>query len=397
VKEIDRGFFDEIRFLGNFHYPVSDENDEPYVILPTTKNPMWFIPVQNRSIAEVSLALYQPSLLRAKFLKQLAILLARSGLFRLIFKDNIYLKKNDEEIRKIFKQANLYYAIFTGTEGAHKKVTVQVMNQQGTILGYIKASDNEDIRKLLKNEAEILGVLSGLEIRSGHFPNVFYHGEISDVAALIIDTKKSAASTFSSKLSDSHISFLAEICLKSSKIIKFKESIFFDQLYNRMKSYYGYIPHMWNHRFQSVYDYLSNNMADKSIPFGLCHRDFTPWNTYFHEGKLFVFDWEYAEKEYPPLIDVFHFIVQDGILVRHLKPNGLLKRIFKNQKMINKYCDLIDIDKNLMNPLLLCYLLDISLLYIEREKGDIRGEIKDKIDVWAGMIDLIIASERGKG
>ncbi|MEW6053098.1 MAG: phosphotransferase [Nitrospirota bacterium] len=388
-----------VGFLGEF-LPGGiphDSKNEKYSILPSVKNPRWIVPVFDKKLFISSLALYQPSLLRAKILKQLAILTARGGFTNIGKKPAVYFRKNDDAIKKIFGRDDLYYAIFLGTEGCHKKITIQVMNSGGDILGYIKVSGNKDVDELLKNEAGILEDMRNLSLNNGLFPEVLYHGPVKGVDILVLDTLKSAHSKYDSNLSDAHIDFLAEIFLKTSMVIKYRESKFAKRLKERVRDLeVEKLRNSEDERLRElgkIRDFIEEKIGNELVPFGLCHRDFTPWNTFFHDGRLYVFDWEYAEREYPPMLDIFHFIVQDGILVRHLKPAGLLKRVMKNEKMLSKYSSLVGIRDELSMPLLLCYLLDISLLYIEREKGRIEGNIKHMLDTWAGMMELI----RGDG
>lgn len=365
-------------------------NTSPCGMIPDSRNLRWIIPLANKNLIISSLAMYQPSILKAKLSKQLIIYLTKFGLSDLVIKDKIYLRRNDDEIKKILQREDLHYAIFTGTEGCHRKVTIQVMDGNGIILAYIKVSDSEDINKLLKNEAESLEYLSQFSIKNGLYPKVLYHGKIGDVNALILNTIKNSNSKFSSKLSNDHVVFLIEIFLKTSKVIRFKESKFSVGLQGRMEALDSYLPDVWKQKYGKVFGYLRKNIGEETLPLGLCHRDFTPWNTFFHNDKIYVFDWEYAQREYSPLIDILHFIVQDGIFVRKLKPAELLKRISKNQVLIDKYLSAVSVNKNLMNSLLLCYLLDISLLYRERESGNVEGETLNKIETWGGMMDLVI-------
>ncbi len=382
-------------FLGQIFEDCTESNPqiETLAILPSIKNPRWIIPLKNKDLFTSSLALYQPSLTKAKLLKKMAILAAKGGLVNAAIKKRVYLQRNDESIKKIFNRDDLHYAFFTGTEGSHRKITVQVMGEEGTILGYIKVSDNEHIDRLLRNEAEILGDLMRLEIRNGLFPKVIYQGQVNNVNILVLDTLKSVHSKFSSNLSDAHIDFMSEIFVKTSKVVKYRESKFAKGLSKRLSDLeIKKLRNLEDERLIElgrIKDFIENKIGDEKLPFGFCHRDFTPWNTFFHKGKLYVFDWEYAEREYPPLIDIFHFIVQDGILVRHLKPEGLLKRVLKNEKMLSKYSRLVGIKDELSMPLLLCYLLDISLLYIERETENINYELKKKLEIWCGMMEMI--------
>lgn len=396
----------KLDFLGRFvtNNLQSDKQTETLGILPSIKNPRWLVPVKNKDLFISSLALYQPSLIRARLLKKLTLLAAQGGLTNLLIRDKAYFQKDDELIKEIFKRSDLEYAIFTGTEGTHQKITIQVMNKKGEILGYIKLSENDDIDKLLKNEAEILGDLLGLELKSGLFPKVIYNGELKGTNVLILDTLKSVHSTFSSKLSDRHINFLSEIFLKTARVSKYMESRFSESLRERLED-------LKNRRleterleikglkdlYERSLDYVDKEIGRVEIPFGLCHRDFTPWNTFFYNGQIYAFDWEYAKRDYPPMLDIFHFIVQDGITVRHLKPNGLLKRVLKNGKWLSQYSSLVGIKENLILPLLICYLLDISLLYIEREDGNLEAGVQKMVDKWKSVMELILQNEGSIG
>lgn len=364
-------------------------NDSVYGLAPASGSTRWILPLMDRKLTAASFALYQPSLTRAKILKELTIFLSRIGLAKLIFRDRVYFERNDGEVRKIFGRDDLEYAIFTGTAGCHRKVTVQVMDGKGTILGYIKVADSEAIEELLDNEAEILGDLLRFEIKGGLFPKVIYRGDLKGTKVLILDTLKSTTSTFSSRLSEKHIMFLSELFLKSSKILKFSESPFSAGIVSRLAALDS-LDHRWRERFTRALDSISRRLGETEIPFGLCHRDFTPWNTFFHDGQLYVFDWEYARRDYPPLLDIFHFLIQDGIIVKKMGPERLVRRISENKRLIETYCNSIDIAKDLVQPLLLCYLLDISLLYIERENGDIGGVIRKSVETWGQMMDLIL-------
>jgi hypothetical protein len=42
------------------------------------------------------------------------------------------------------------------------------------------------------------------------------------------------------------------------------------------------------------------------LPTTLVHRDFAPWNLRQHRGAIAAFDWEYAQPDAPPLLDLFH-------------------------------------------------------------------------------------------
>jgi aminoglycoside phosphotransferase (APT) family kinase protein len=52
----------------------------------------------------------------------------------------------------------------------------------------------------------------------------------------------------------------------------------------------------------------------ESVPVSVSHGDFTPWNMYCDEQRLYVYDWEMARNGMPMLFDLFHFTYQSLIL-----------------------------------------------------------------------------------
>jgi hypothetical protein len=41
----------------------------------------------------------------------------------------------------------------------------------------------------------------------------------------------------------------------------------------------------------------------------LAHGDFTATNTFFADGQLYVFDWEYASEDHAPGYELLHFVL----------------------------------------------------------------------------------------
>ena len=51
-----------------------------------------------------------------------------------------------------------------------------------------------------------------------------------------------------------------------------------------------------------------------NVKFDLNHGDFSPWNCVVENGKLAVFDWEYASAPKPAFLDAVHFILKPILL-----------------------------------------------------------------------------------
>lgn len=370
---------------------MANPRSELFCVLPSKQEPRWIVPLDNRRVSAASLSLYQPSLFRAKAMKIVTIVSARLGLMKILWNRQISFSRDDSFIKDIFKQEDLSYAIFTGTLGSHRKTTVQVMDGTGAILGYIKVSGKPDVKQLLHNEAEMLRYLPQLRMNSGLFPQLIYRGIVDESGILVTDTVKTSKSRFTRKISKLHISFLAELFIKTSRLHKFNQSSFILGLSRRIATIDKNLPDVWRSRYQGGIQALQHKIGKIEMPFGVCHRDFTPWNTFFENKQLYVFDWEYAEKDYPPLLDIIHFILQDQIVVKKSDVEKLLTRLYSNKTLIEDYLAKVGVKYHLAEDLLLCYLLDISILYFERErKGFFSKDLRRTLKTWGALLDSVL-------
>ena len=100
-----------------------------------------------------------------------------------------------------------------------------------------------------------------------------------------------------------------------------------------------------------------------------------PWNMFIEKGKLFVFDWEYARKTYPPFLDKYHYFTQTAIFERHWSEKEILEYVkSEDGKWIDKhtYC---------------LYLLDILSRFTLREKGNIGKDLDNCFKIWIKLLN----------
>ena len=86
--------------------------------------------------------------------------------------------------------------------------------------------------------------------------------------------------------------------------------------------------------------------------------DFAPWNTCQRRKALFVFDWEAAVADAPPLYDAFHFqAIQAALSDTNYRPD---------HRFLHSLLGLIwAAGEQHLGVLYLTYLVDISLYYAE--------------------------------
>jgi thiamine kinase-like enzyme len=119
-----------------------------------------------------------------------------------------------------------------------------------------------------------------------------------------------------------------------------------------------------------------------AVNFSACHGDFTPWNMFFEQGRLFVFDWEYARLTYPPYMDRFHYFTQSCIFEKHWNADKIYNKYLSHKTRLKKQINNPDFSY-------MCYLLDIISRYTERDKGHYNTDMAHSLSVWINLVSRL--------
>ncbi len=368
---------DEIQSLGFRVFYKSTPNARPYAILNGRSNKRWWlIPLINRRLALSGIALFQPITTSAKILKIIFIALFPLGLMIFFRKRIVYISGSPSFMAKIFSKDNLHYSFFTGTDSPHRKIAVQIMDHEGNIKGFAKVSKNVAVKPLLKYEASILDQLEKQKLKSVEVPKVLFYGNVGSADVLITDSLKTEDTKTSTKLKKAHIDFIRELAKKKNVTKSANCSNFFPELWKRYEAIAGNLPVQWRRRFEKALKLLETSNIDLGSK-GLSHGDFTPWNTFFVNGQLYVFDWEYASYNHPIGYDLVHFMFS----LPQIKNKTTSKKIASVREMLSKYS--IPGNEKTYDILILSYLCWNSIHYINR--GINRDEV---ICNWDGSREI---------
>lgn len=281
---------------------------ESYAIIKGRSNPrMWFVPLANSRVTMSGLALFQPLLFSAKLIKFASIVLSSIGLSRL-WARNIVNLSTECSLAQFFPSIrNPVYAFFTGTEGPHRKMTVQIMDERGRIAGFAKLSTNPAVEELLHHEAAMLDAVSMLTLQSANIPSLLYIGPNNGATLLVTDTLKTPWSHSITRFTKYHQEFLQELADKTRQASLVVTQIA-KELAERLAVLESKLNQEWRLRLHSALEQLTM-LGDVDLPGCMSHGDFTPWNTFMAKGKLYVFDWEYAETLAPQPNDLIRFLL----------------------------------------------------------------------------------------
>ena len=330
----------------------------------------WLLPAKNMRVA---LNLYQPSGRNGKLLKALFPWLHKLPFVRKAIKAETISCTLQQELKElllgIFNCADLEFAIFEGTPSVHQKMTIQ-LSCGSKILGYCKASDNEEILQLFEKEVATLTLLAQKGVTN--IPQALHCGTLRNgVHIFVQSTAKTTKSQVVHTWGALQERFLATLHEKTKQTLPFEDSDYSRAL-TALQEHIDWLPAPGRDVVTTAIEGVMAEYCGKMVEFSACHADFTPWNMFVERGRLFVFDFEYAALTYPTEIDRCHFELQTAIYKEKLDTMQIVDKYIKNNK--NKYKE---------------YLLSILSLYAIREKGEYSPQMLYIIDRWTNILSTL--------
>ena len=281
--------------------------------------------------------IYQPSAWKGKLLKRWFPLVSRLDWFGII-KQALHIDVcdfpfDDEVIcylKKQFECDEIWLSLFMGTPSMSQKITIQVASGR-KILGYCKLAKSAEILKLFRKEQIILESLREKEITN--VPTCLDVATLSNGHHTFVQTtRKKRTSDVLHCLSDLHVDFLDTLVERTSVNIAYDHTEYAQLIEDLMAHTCSMNPEDID-VINKVYDCIVSHFRSVK-QFCVCHADFTPWNSYYENGTLEVFDFEYAMKTCPTYIDLFHFVGQTAWLEDHLDAANVYQRSKKSYRWL---------------------------------------------------------------
>ena len=353
-----------------------------YYRITNAEGKSWVMPERNM---KVGMMLYQPSSKKGKLLKTLFPLLYWNPLVRKLLHVEVcdfpFDKSIEDYLHDVFKSSYLEYAIFMGTPCKNQKVTIQVFCKCN-ILGYCKLTQNKDVFILFENEKQTLDYLNSLEIK--YIPVCLDCGHVGDkYYTFVQSTIKTLKSSIKHELDEQHYRFVKELAEKTKVSVCYTDSDFGKMIHSLSLHLDCFDDEDKKYLKQGI-DVVNDFYKDKS-DFSFYHGDFTPWNTFEENGKLFVFDLEYASRSCPPYMDLFHFFEQVGRLENNMEAADLYNEYVRKKPLIEKYTSSPSI-------LYISYLLYVFTFYSQMFDWKFPKEDVGYIS-WKGQLKIVLQKE----
>lgn len=215
-------------------------------------------------------------------------------------------------------------ALSTGAPGPHRKLVARLLEHEDLPDRIVKFSCSEASREQVTREASALRWLSASTITMPLGPELWGYGEVGEVTYAVQEVLEGVPG--SSRFSGAHTRFLQRLS-HHSKLVPLRALDAWKEDFEKLRG----LRHVTESDWYGTLLVLRDAIEDK-CPGGLVrctpsHGDFAPSNLMERGGGLQAFDWEYSSPSVPALHDLFHFVLQPGLLEQRGSAPALVERL----------------------------------------------------------------------
>lgn len=289
------------------------------------------------------------------------------------------------------------FSIFTGTRGETRKVVLEI-HQGNQTSGFVKIPITEISTKLVTNEIEMLKELNKYDFTTLSLPIVSKkiqgHARISNVKPSIIISADRITAIHLRAMADLYAISHERKSIESSNAWKTIQDNL-EWLKKDLLLTNGLDPKKINSLIKLLRKLYNTIPTTEKISLSVSHGDFTPWNMYCDEQRLFVYDWEMARNGIPMFFDLFHFTYQSCILQQRKNYNAVNESInlWKQQPLAQQLTQKYNINLVLHEQL---YLLFTVSHYVRQYIGEkeLLTQSQWMIDTWISAIEHSLESTK---
>jgi Phosphotransferase enzyme family len=286
-----------------------------FALLPSAWTTRWIIPMGNRHWTFRGLRVCTVSAPGARLLKRLLLAVTWMGWTGWARRELLVCSQQpltvESLVSEVTREVHPVFALSLGTPGRYRKLTIQVMRQDGEVLGYVKLPLAHEAVARIRREAAMLEYLSRFSALQLQIPRVLYAGEWEGRYILFQSAGPSRSGP--AEFGAPHQEFLKKL-RSIDGIVKPGEALV-EEIGALWRKTERDLDSEWHALGAAALMTASRELRKQNIQCGITHGDFAPWNTRIFDGRLFVFDWESAEWQSPHQWDIFHFNAQVSILL----------------------------------------------------------------------------------
>lgn len=360
---------------------------ESFLVLPSSGGARALLSNESSSAFRLGIPLLPGGRVRTRLMRASLRLPGAAQLLSLQGRERVTLitKPEDPDDQSALRDMHTPIAVCEGVPGPLRKIVVATRDFGGD--RFFKIASTPFAVKSIQHETHALASLKG----SGLAPN------------LVARDTKSPPHWFAQEgisgqrakpmLNATILTWLTSLAARSHNR-RNAESVL-PQLFNPL------ISEQTPQAYRDLAEVLRSHLSGTMVPCTPSHGDFTPWNTRIHDDRLVAFDWEFYGESTPALFDIFHYILQTGVLMQKVPVENALERaLHLVRTQGHPLCRISGVQDDEIELLAAAYVLavadrDATLHRIERPKFKQVEWLESARSLWARQLtDKLRATSR---
>jgi len=217
-------------------------------------------------------------------------------------------------------------ALLVGSPGALQKVVLLRMGAVPSDLRVAKLALRASADHSIEREAYWLGVLNRSPATAPFVPRLLDAGAL-DCGRHYVVMNALPEGRPGKRFDAHHRAFLAALSASGRTTSAWSESVPNLRLQERLCALAPLLEETHRSLFDDTLRDIDRHIGSHSLPACLAHGDFAPWNVRIANGRLYVFDWEYAQASASPLHDYLHFHLISRVAAKGLPELPFVRRL----------------------------------------------------------------------
>ncbi len=183
---------------------------------------------------------------------------------------------------------------------------IQILKPDGRTLSYAKIGWNDATNALVRNEVSALAALKKLH-RNFAVPEILHADEWSGRYFCIVSAPEGRTTSAPPRIAEVYLDAISQLAVSSTCLLPLGQSAFWQRHLKRLAA----TPDCRYRRLLvEATAWIERRIDGRPVSFHASHGDLGPWNACCVDGKLFLYDWEFADLEAPAGSDLFHLMIQ---------------------------------------------------------------------------------------
>ncbi|SDX86531.1 hypothetical protein SAMN05661080_01486 [Modestobacter sp. DSM 44400] len=336
-----------------------------FVVVPSLARPHLLVPLHARRAAATALRRYsEPRTRLAKYRLEVLARAMRTGLGELVMRDRVRVEAADGSPAGI--EAHLtevlgrrvQLSLHIGPARANRKPVLQLLSEDGDVIGFVKIGVNDLTRRLVVAEAGSLAHLAGSSFGITAVPRLLHSGVWRGLQVLVqspLPIWEKRAPLPPERLAQSMLEVAAVDGVTTERLV---DTPYWDRLRTALDELTPTDP---VEQLRTAFAALDQRAQDAEVPMGAWHGDWTPWNMASLPHRVLVWDWERFERGVPLGFDALHYDLQRAVVRKGADPRLAVARCLAQS------ADLLapfGVEPRYADVVALTYLVDLAVRYL---------------------------------